>query len=232
MMFKEQAENCRRQAWNMRAGQKHPSCSASPVPLRIWRFAPMLERSLRRARPRRNSGRAFPLKPTSASYGVGWPSRRWRRCRKSNDEQRDRRGDRVGNPILYVAVAVDGRNRLRELDEGAEEGQAGEQPPQRRSGISPCAERGERREGQHVLHLVVGLPGQLGRLGQNGHDEGENHRGPENEFRKACEVHARCLAWARGRSSKCGTERLPTLSVQPGPVIEWTEMNRSSAIRC
>src|SRR4051812_11570490 len=110
----------------MRAGQKHPSCSASPVPLRIWRSAPMLERSLRRARPRRNSGRAFPLKRLRLlrrllALAASAP------LPKSNDEQHDRRGDRVRDPILYVAIAVDGRDRLRELDEGAEEGQAGEQ---------------------------------------------------------------------------------------------------------
>jgi len=98
-----------------------------------------------------------------------------------NQQQHQPAGDGVGDPVEHVAVAMEHRDRLDDLDERTEQRQADGDADQRRAEIGPGAESAERGEGDHVLDLVVGLSGHMRGMRQHGHDEGEDGGAPEEQ---------------------------------------------------
>ena len=92
----------------------------------------------------------------------------------------DRGGGSVGDPVHDVAVAVQRRNHLGELDQGSERRKADQQlewAGARESEESECTERQKRGD---VLYLVVGLAGQLRRQRIDGGKERQDDRNPED----------------------------------------------------
>lgn len=99
----------------------------------------------------------------------------------ADDHQHQPAGDRVGEPVEDVAVAVEHRDCLDDLDQRSEQREADGDADERGPGIGPGAERSEGGEGDDVLDLVVGLAGEVRRVGHDGHDEGEDRRAPEEQ---------------------------------------------------
>jgi hypothetical protein len=76
-------------------------------------------------------------------------------------------------------------DRLDQLDQQSEAGQAEQDAERRGARPSGADEAGEHREGEHMLDLVGRRAGQLRRLRQHRHDEREGGGGPEGEAEQA-----------------------------------------------
>ena len=101
----------------------------------------------------------------------------------------------IGEPVQYIAISVQERNCLDDLDEGAEQRQSDEQYEKRRCGVREAGQKRKGRKGRDVLELVVGITGNLRRMRQHGHDESKGRRRPKQIF-----CHAGAAPLFKGQS--------------------------------